>query len=455
MQTIIENAMAIVLQRHGILRVGISGEDTKAPSFTFVESIDMRDVVKWKSVAGEGQEYDDALLRSLEHIHDSLWDDLANKPGLEVIVHHPVNTSTSETTTLDITFAFHHAYADGVASKLFHRDLLEALNRSSPTPEALRDHVLQITSPPELLPGMETIIPLKISWSYLLRTIWNEIVWQNMVPEWFKSKPPADSIPWTGNNISLEPHHVNIRLIEVPRRVLSVVVRACRKHKTTLTPLLHVLIAASLARRLPTETAPAFSTTTPIDLRRYAKPEYDVTNNIAGLVTSHDDIFDSRTLSGFRRAANDRVSETDEFIWQIASSLSTGLRHKVSTLPNDDIVGMLSWVSDWKKFWTDKFGTKRGSTWEVSNIGSFKAAEASDGREGGWIITRSLMTQGALPAGSAFSVNMAGVEDRGLCLSLTWQETIVERELMDGLAADLKASLMRLGESGSFGLSGE
>lgn len=438
--------------QHGILRVGIADEDKKEPYFSFVEAIDLRNMVTWRPMAGNAEEYNKALLRSLERTHDSLWDSLPNRPGWEVIVHHSADVSASENVTLDITFAFHHAYADGVASKLFHRDLLKALNSSDCPPSALKDHVLHLDSPLPLLPGMEALVPFKISWGYLLRTIWNEIVWQDLVHDMFKSQPPANTIPWTSEKICLEPHHVNLRLVEMPQKTLAAVVRACREHDTTLTPLLHVLVAASLARRVPAETAPAFSMVTPIDLRRYAEAEYDVQNKMVGMVSAHEDVFDLTTLSRFRAFAGEKRGDTDAFIWQTASSLSARLKHKVSTLPNDDIAGMLSWVSDWKKFWTDKFGTKRGSTWEVSNIGSFKAADAKVSGDNGWRIVRSAMTQGALPAGAAFSLSVAGVEGEGLWLSLSWQESVVEDQLMEGVAADLKGFLTEFGGQGSFGL---
>lgn len=453
LETAIENAVAIVAMQHGILRVGIVDENSKEPTFSFVEAIDLQEMVRWKSLPGEDSVYDDALLKSLEGIHDSLWEDLSTRPGWELVVHHSANVRDAETVVLDITFAFHHAYADGVASKLFHRDLLRALNSSSVATAELKERTLRLASPPSLLPGMETLVPFKISWSYMLRIIWNEIVWQNLVPNFFKSQPLVDSIPWTGENISFEPHHVNIRLIEIPQHALAKLLRTGREHQTSLTPVLHALLGVSLAKRLPAGTAPAFSTTTPIDLRRYAKPEYDVRNNVAALVSAHDDVFDSSSLSRLRESISGKGEGTDAWIWQEASWLSTRLRYKVSTLPNDDVVGMLSWVSDWKKYWTDKIGTKRGSSWEISNVGAIKAEESQDEGVDGWTITRSVMTQGALPAGSAFTVSVSGVEGQEVALSLTWQETIVGTEVMDDLASNLKSLVKRFGENGSFGMA--
>lgn len=443
LEAAIEAAVAAVIVKHGILRVGIVGEETKTPYFSSVENVDLGRMIRWQRLDRDGRDCDNALLRSLERIHDLLWDDLATKPGWELIVHHIGDLEKSDPITLDITFAFHHAYADGIASKLFHQDLLEALNDAQQyRAKELQNHTLRFSSPPDLLPGMENIVPFKISWHYLLRTIWNEVIWQSFVPEWLKSKPPAESIPWTGREISVEPHRANIRLLEIPQHTLADVIQACRAHGTTLTPLLHVLIATSLAQRLPPDEAPSFTTVTPIDLRRYADAEYDVRNKLTALVSAHDDKFDAGTLCRLRDVNKEKTSDIDTFIWRTASSLSTRLRSKVDSLPNDDIVGMMSWVSDWQKFWTEEFGKKRGSTWEVSNIGSCKP---DDGHGGAWKIERMVMTQGALPAGSAFSVNVAGLDGGPLCMSLTWQETVVRRELMEGLAVDLSAWMEALG----------
>ena len=431
----VENAVAQVVQQHGVLRVGIKGEDTKSPSFTFVESIDLRDMISWQTLRPDS--YDQDMLSSLERCHDRLWESLATRPGWEVIVYQ----SEDETGIVDIAFTFHHAYADGVASKRFHRDILRGLNSPRDTPIGLKDHVLRFDSAPELIPGMEVTVPFKVSWSYLLRTIWNEIIYKDIVPAWLKATPSANDTPWTAEKVTLEPFGSNIRLIEISETTLQSLIKACRAHNTTLTPLLHAYIASSLACRLPHDVAPTFAVTTPIDLRRCAKPGYDVWKGIACLVAAHEGTINAATVAELR-VSTEKGKEngtSEATIWSTATALGMEIRTKADSLPNDDVVAMMDWVSDWNEFWTKRIGKARDSSWEVSNIGALRSSATQPQDQ--CTITRSIMTQGALPAGAAFSVNVSGVEGHGVCLTLTWQEGIVSSSLIDALVSDLKASI--------------
>ena len=46
--------------------------------------------------------------------------------------------------------------------------------------------------------------------------------------------------------------------------------------------------------------------------------------------------------------------------------------------------------------------------------------------------------------GSAFTVSLAGVQGQGLSVTVSWQEGIVEAELIDGLVRDLQEDMARM-----------
>ncbi|KAL1838389.1 hypothetical protein VTJ49DRAFT_2701 [Mycothermus thermophilus] len=90
-------------------------------------------------------------------------------------------------------------------------------------------------------------------------------------------------------------------------------------------------------------------------------------------------------------------------VWTVAATLRNSIRQHLGNVPRDDIMSLLGWVTDWKKFWLSKVGNPRQAAWEVSNIGSMSLSyEEGDGPEQrDWKIQRSIMSQSAMVAGAA------------------------------------------------------
>ncbi|RYP07558.1 hypothetical protein DL764_002413 [Monosporascus ibericus] len=461
---VIENALATVMMQHGILRVGIADEDTHEPVFTYLRTINLRQMIEWKKIsASEPDAYMRDLLRSTEAQHDKLWEDLPGRPGWKLIVYQSAGPDDAENAKIDISFAFHHAYADGQSAVIFHRDLLRALNRGGLPPAELQDHVLHLSERPRLPPGAEELVPFSISWPYLLKRIWAEIIRKELVPSWLKPAPSPDTVPWTGNPINPEPHKANLRLVRVPQAALASLLTACREHGTTLTPLLQVLVLASLASRLQPEAAPAFEFTTAISLRRFANGSdglFDRADGLHCLITAHAHRVEGPAVSVLRarRGTADRTptpQDAESTIWGAAAEIGTGLRARVNSLPRDDVAGLTAWVSDWRRRWVGRFGQRRETAWECSNAGSLGSGDAGEGDtpgEGRWRIERNLFSQGATPVGAAFALNVAGVVGRGLWMTVSWQETAVETQLMEGLVGDLQGWVDSVGGTGRFGV---
>ncbi|CAJ2513186.1 Uu.00g013050.m01.CDS01 [Anthostomella pinea] len=471
--TVIENALAAVVLRHGLLRVGIAGEDTKEPAFAHLRAIYMRRMIEWEELRVSSEEWDERLLRSLERRHELLWEDLARKPGWKIVVHHdPRDTGTAlhgnnitEAVSLDISFCFHHAYADGKSGAIFHRDLVSALNSNSASashsqqsPPELQNHILPLPSPPALPPPLETLVPLPLSWPFLLRTIWAELLYPVLVPA-FAQRMFAQEMPWTGGVIDASSAVVRQRLLQIPQKELVRVLDACRARGATLTGLVHALVLGALCwgGKMRDEAAHAFRGETPISLAGYADPKFtDVfraEDSMHCLVTAHVSVFDAVLVKRFRRAGS-RTEEREALVWDLAADVTKNLHKRAAELPRDDILGLLHFVSDWHDFFRKKLGKQRECSWEVSNIGSMKSPKGAimDGGSDGWCIVRSVFTQGAAPAGAAFKVNVAGVEGEGLTLAVSWQEGIVDDEVMEGVVRDMGRWLHGLGEGGRLDL---
>ncbi|KAI1503786.1 hypothetical protein F5X99DRAFT_425192 [Biscogniauxia marginata] len=469
-----EHALASVVMRHGILRVGIAGEDTNAAAFVHVKTIDLRRMIEWKDLAAPGvvdvdntaaagpsNSWDERLLRSLEECHEPLWEALAQKPGWKVVVHYDPRQIAAITTggggggddesaeapiTLDISFIYHHAYADGKSAYIFHGDLLRALNNPTTTPE-LQHHILHLPHAPVLAPPLEHLIPFSLSWIYLLRTILHELVAPALAPSWLRPATPS-AIPWTGGVVDPAQARCHLRLVAVAPRQLAAVLQRCRDRGATLTGLLHALALASLCARLDAD-APAFRGTTPVSLRPYARPGFDAENTIHCLATAHDCEYDAAVVARFRASLSSSLPLVESLIWEQAARTTADLRAKRAELPRDDVMALMGYVSDWRGFHAGKFGKPRAHSWEVSNVGSARGALAAAAAEDGqWRVERSVFTQGALPLSAAITLNVAGVEGGkgALSIAVGWQEGIVPLDLAEGVVEDLRRWIGAVGE---------
>ncbi|KAI0543009.1 hypothetical protein GGR58DRAFT_450329 [Xylaria digitata] len=486
----IENALAAVVLGQAMLGVGIAGEDTKEPAFVHLKTIDIRRMIEWKeliiptatpstqtevengSKSKEEQEtahYEDLLLRSLERYHEPLWEDLAGKPGWKIVVHHdprhlgalqsrgslsPEHKDEEDDMLLplDISFCFHHAYSDGKGGYIFHGDFQRALNNATQPPE-LQNHILYLPRPPVLPPPMDTLIPFTLSWTFILQTVWTEILKPLLPMHLFRPEPSKADIPWTGAPINGSNPRTHIRtLLKVDNESqLNGLLARCRSHGASLTGLLHALIARSLARHVKDR---PFRSTTPIALTRYVDVDTAGSAFIPGktihcLVTTLSAAHDLDTIRQLQKNQDKRDTRLDDdaAVWAFAQDITGRLRAKTASLPRDDILALSGLVGDWHEFFRSKFGKARDTTWELSNLGSLNATDAGrsgpenvlrGGKEGHWFIDRAVFTQGTA-VGSALCINVAGVAEHGVYVTISWQDGTVDIELVEEVVRDVQA----------------
>lgn len=448
LQIIVEEAVARLVLRLGGLRVGITGEDTNQACFVQVPSMNIQDFIIWKTTAAKSPgEYDEQVLHVIKTRLEQLWPDVASRPPWQLLVIQNEPTA-SEDIVLDIVFAVHHALSDGKSTAVFHSELLQELNSPPrPVPE-LMNHLLHFSSPPILAPSQEDLVQPRISWRFFLKVLWSEFG-----PSWAKPTPPPE--PWTGKPITPEPHRLHLRLITIAPDIVTRLIAACRSHGTTLSGILHILLLASFARHVPEEVASSFAGETPISLLPWAKlphgVDMDLNSVLTDLNTGTKRVWEAATVASIRsRLRKADTNAEEELIWQLAATWRTEIKAKVDTLPNDDVVGMMQYISDFKKRWLDKLGKARDATWDLSNIGTIRGRIA-DG-EKLWSIKRSLFTQPVLVAGAAVGINVAGVDGGPINIVLSWQETIVEEVIVNGVAEDLQTWSDNFGRHGEFGI---
>lgn len=447
-QAVVEEALGRLILRLGGLRVGIIKENTNQASFVSVASMNLGDFIEWETVTGSSQaQYDARVLEATKSRLEQLWPDVASRPPWKLLVVQN-GASAPGKVVIDMVFTTHHALADGKSTMVFHNGLLRELNSDSPPPAGLKSHVLSFDRPPVLAPPQQELIQFRIGWVFFLKTLWEEFG-----PSWLKPRPPVE--PWAGKVITLEPHRLNLRLLSIEPEVVKSLVSACRTHGATLTAIIHVLVLASISKRVPAEVAPAFSSETPIGLLPWAKSapgvDIDLTSMLLVLNTSSNKVWDADTVADLRR----RLDEVDDgieedLVWPLAATWRAEMKAKLASLPNDDVCGLMDYVTDWQKRWEGKIGQKRDATWEVSNIGLIKGI--ADEGQGGWTIQCSFFTQPAFLAGPAFAVNVTGVEGGEVTLTLNWQGGVIDDSVVDGVVYDMSTWLKEFRAHGRFGI---
>lgn len=445
LQTVVEEAVARLVLRLGGLRVGVIKEVTNHASFVRVPSMNLLDFIQWRTVTASTQaQYDAHVLEAIRDRLEQVWADTANRPPWKLLVVQNESPASDEV-VLDMVFATHHVLSDGKSTTVFHTQLLQELNGSFGPPPELKNHILSFDQPPVLAPTQEELIQFKIGWLFFLKTLWGEFG-----PAWLKPTPP-----WRGKAITLEPRKLNLRLMAIDPTTVSNLVSACRAHGATLTAILHALVLASLARRVPPEVTSTFAGETAISLLPLAQSaagaDVDLSKMLADLNTGTKTVWSADAVGKLRAhlgEADDSLEE--ELIWPLAAAWRAEMKTKVASLPNDDMVGLIAWVTDWQKRWEGQIGQQRDATWAISNVGSVKGV-GSEG-PGGWRIQRSLFTQCAAVAGPGFSINVTGIEGGEVTLTMSWQDTIIDTDVVDGVVADLSAWTEEFGNTGKFGI---
>ncbi|RDA82795.1 hypothetical protein CP532_6867 [Ophiocordyceps camponoti-leonardi (nom. inval.)] len=498
-------ALDSVISSEPMLRVGVEAEDDASRTrFLHLPFLDLASHVSFEMLGsrkGEGEEEEEAekeeegrkeeyerlLVERLEGIHDLMWTELHLRPPWKLYVFHQHHYHDDDddgeiSKAYDMVFAFHHVLMDGISARIFHELLQRALNDDDDDDNIDKEPKATLFFPdPPLLPlPQEEAIPFTNSLSHKVKTVINEhlLLPKSPMPFFplslFSSLLPTATTPWHGKGIDFSlPHKSRLLPIIIPANVSQSVLEECRAHQTTVTALIHALVLSSLARRLPAGIS-SLTAATPISLRPYlvGKDGDDVVDSTTAaklrcLVTSHRYDFTATDVSSMRgEAAASAASASDDgsiikndasAIWKAARDIRAALAGRLSAIPADDPIGMLSYVRDWSSFWKGRDGKPRRDSWEVSNGGVLVNEEDEEGvsrsDEDYCRISRVSFANGPMVAGPPIGLSVASAASSSsgvidgvmtttmmmgeMTIVLSWQEGVVPEELMTGLADDL------------------
>jgi len=190
-------------------------------------------------------------------------------------------------------------------------------------------------------------------------------------------------------------------------------IAACRAHGTTLTSTLPILIASALSKHIPKQFNEV-ECTIPVSLRRF----------LGVPVEEKMGVWIDAFSTYFPR------SSVQDFSWEQARHCKTAISQYLKV--GEINVGKFKAIPDMRSFFSSRLGQKRGSSFDVSNLGSVERGKED------WEMGRVVFSRSAFASGSAFSTGVVTGGDGCAVLGFVWQEGVVGEDVMEGVVEGLR-----------------
>jgi Alcohol acetyltransferase len=370
-------------------------------------------------------------LQQLESEHDTPWTNQENSPAWKLIIFQ---NHKAKSAIFDVAFVYHHGLADGLSGSVFHSSLLAAVSELSSQVDSSTRPIRRISVelPSLLTPPVEALVKFNISWIFLASQ-----VLQEYGPRFLFGRK---STPYTGQDCTVSdliPYRTRLRSLDIDPQTVKQLLAKCKAKNTSMTCLLSLVLVHSLATAVPS--AESFIGTIPYTLRPVSGTDYQTMVNQTSALESD---YSSELLQRLRETELEQnVQALARQLWEAAEQESALLRTHITNCLNNNLVGLLPYVSDHHEFYRKKLNRKREQTFEVSNIGATRPRTAVSSP---WTVERVIFTQGAAVVGPALSLNVASVIDGPSTLTFSWQEKIIEDHIMTATTSRFESLLKAL-----------
>lgn len=438
---LIYRVLDAVIYEHPALGAIVVDEEKSSPYFVRLPSIKLRGAVEFVASATTLEVSDAARAQELDQILEEQHNQNFLRRHGEVpywrlvIIHNPDKKSG-----FIACFIYHHAIADGTSGLAFHRSFLSkllfmvAVPASSPVrTEDLRttDGPISLLPDKQILPSLETLHPLPLSTSYMLRSLWHEY-FPGTVRGLWTAAPISDAI---------SKRRSRFRSMQLSTNTTSRLLAACRSNSTTLTATVESMLAAALFSRLPSVRCSVLRCDGAVSLRRWLPRETVNNDSIGNWV--------SRYLEEHRRptgATSATANAPELFSWDEARRVRATIENELSKNGKDSVVDLLRFAGKLHDYFTKKIGNSRDESFELSNIGVFRDSR-NEQDLGSWKIGRVVFSQSADVVGAAFETSLVTGCDGCLNIGFSWLEGIVDGGWMEQVMETLKHLIEDVAES--------
>lgn len=321
-------------------------------------------------------------------------------------------------------FVVHHAIGDGLSGMAFHRFFLSALTKPTEveTFGTITESSSYVVTPSQkdLIPGLEALHTLPISVTFILGTVWRELM-----PRW-------SGTVWTAENITENPNmrHSRYKSFSLSASKTASIIEIARGKNTTLTGSIEAILAYTVFNLLP-KNYTILKVAGPISLRPVL-PKDQVDDDSIGT-------WSNSYVQEHNRPNSDSTDEKYSYIWNEAIKVRATIKGELAKEGKDIRTGLLKLVGDSHKFFQKNIGKARGESIELSNLGVFSAPKAAE--PSGWKVSKVLFSQAGNVVGSPLEVMMATGPDGRLNIGFSWLEGVVEDRWVESVMEEFKQTI--------------
>lgn len=388
------HALSNLISNHPILSAVPLAVETPNPYFVRLPEIRLDEVVTFvtRNVDASNPYWRETLDKTLEEQHNSpfLFDRERPLPFWRISVLESEDTPSSFT----LVFMFHHALMDTKSAMSFHDELETHMNQVDVDLHC-GEPMSSIRTPSDaLVPPLEELYTLPISEGFLRSR------------ENYK-EPSSDS--WTGSPQStpVTTRFSSLWLSVSHTRTLAAL---SRKEGSSVTAVLQTLIATCL-----------FSVVAP----EYKTLQADCAVSLRGFLPHPV----STSTMGCYAGSISTVYQRAPFDWNEARRTKAVINDAMALKGGDMGVGYLRFIGNQHHWMLQKLGRKRMAAFELSNVGvgSPLPNRACFGVES------MLFSQSSSACSAAIKISAVTGRDGRLALGFTWQEGVVNDEMIEWL----------------------
>lgn len=441
-KALVYSALSETLKRQPIMSVAIQDEGSQEPKWKRVSKIDLDELV---TIIDQ-----DPLANSDSWIlegHAAFLDRVDEVPlwRIRVAVLPSDLRGENRTFSFTVAFYFHHAIGDGISGGAFHLTFLSALNHLLSNPTSVSPNSLIPVPKLDLIPTLEMGTPLGFTVFFVFKQIIKAFLWS-----------PADSKKWAGPDIKNPPTLPAIgdqKSFEVEPEMVKKLVKKCRDENTTITALVAVLAARKVAVMNPSYSH--FAGTIPFSLRKFTGHSMRDMGNFVSNVVPHFSS-EEKTPRGYISCVSpsvpsaigkdfkDEHEHQDKTLWNSARETKAFILANTAS-PDNQMVGLLKFVSDIVGFFNKKFGQRREFAFEITNIGVLDGG-VDAGKEEERVTFDKVSFSGSICTyAEPFGISLATAKNGFMTVAMRWEVGVTSKEDGKEMAGWLEGSLRALG----------
>jgi hypothetical protein len=417
---LLSSAFQHAINIHPGLSVNIATSGSGRPHFRRLSKIPLHRTILFESVPSMSFR-DPNYLDSIASRENSRGYSEEDLPLWRAIVLQPeTDASTSDFWLL---LSWHHSIGDGKSGLAVYHDVVRGIKsfHTKFNPNSIEDismsrqgqeYIARASTKP-LWPALEEIIILPLSQS---------------------GKPLAQpsKTKWGGTKIFCQlPVVTKVHVVKVLDEVVVNLLSLCKKNKTTITALLQAALGSVIINLTKAELV---TSATAMSLRRFFPSSFGIDDSLMGMwVGSILTDYEEDILIH---------DDSHEVLWKRAAQDHEHFKKEIAKGDRDLDISQWKNVMDFERVMTEMIGQPRQKSYAITNLNVFRVSEELDSAN--WRIEDMFFSQSCHVQGSALQACIMTLQDKGMSISFTWQEGVVEQSLIVGVATALGDLLAKL-----------